>query len=369
MTPRSNAGQSAVDYGPLPDENAARRATTALASPATRSVWRTTPARAVAGTAPAAPAAPYKNCWREDLGVASWDAADAALAAGEALVAELGEEEEVEEEPSTPPGQRLRGSKEEEEEAGPRRQRRVRRPPTRLEVPACTPGKPRKNGVGKRTAPGPVTPSEGAPALRRSGRVPAKSEKAAAAPPPKRRRTAKTTQADGPPREEEGEGKRECGDAAGRRVAGRVAAEGEWYVEEILRVGTDSDTGKRAVYIKWWGWGEEDNSWEPEDHLTAAPGSYKLAPGLEYLRDEYIRSKIIFFLVLPFNARTHSFKRRRSHRRRAPENESCGPKTGPGPRPRPPQAPPSGPTAQQWPPNCVHIESDPRSAAQSPRRR
>lgn len=79
----------AIDYGPLPDETATRRALSTIKG-ARR--LTTTPARNVtAGVAPRASASRYRGGWSDDLGVASWDAADAAWDAAEALIAELAE--------------------------------------------------------------------------------------------------------------------------------------------------------------------------------------------------------------------------------------------------------------------------------------
>ena len=60
-------------------------------------------------------------------------------------------------------------------------------------------------------------------------------------------------------------------------------AEGDeeaYFVERIMGVRTEADGTKRYL-IKWWGYSDKDNSWEPAGMLDAAPETYRRAPGVQ----------------------------------------------------------------------------------------
>ena len=55
--------------------------------------------------------------------------------------------------------------------------------------------------------------------------------------------------------------------------------EEEYVVERIMGVRTEAD-GTKRYWIKWEGYSQAENTWEPADMLSAAPETYRRAPGV-----------------------------------------------------------------------------------------
>lgn len=53
-----------------------------------------------------------------------------------------------------------------------------------------------------------------------------------------------------------------------------------YFVERIMGVRTEAD-GTRRYLIKWWGYSDKDNTWEPAEMLDNAPETYRRAPGVK----------------------------------------------------------------------------------------